>query len=279
MVLFPNCKINIGLNVTSKRADGYHDIATIFYPLTWRDAVEVIPLAAGTQPASDAAPVRFTSTGLRVPGATGDNICLKAYQLLKKDFPALPPVALHLHKSIPTGAGLGGGSSDGAFTLLLLNKKFRLNLSDEQLIQYALQLGSDCPFFIINRPCYATGRGEETTLLPLDLSAYAFLIVYPGIHISTAWAFSQLLPALPGRAVTSIVQQPVETWRDELTNDFELPVFRAHPPIEEIKKILYANGALYASLTGSGSAVYGIFSKNKVPELLWDKHYIQKIIQ
>ncbi len=279
MVLFPNCKINIGLNVTSKRADGYHDIATIFYPLHWYDAVEAIPVADSTRPASDAAHVQFTSTGLRVPGATGDNICLKAYQLLKKDFPALPAVAMHLHKSIPTGAGLGGGSSDGAFTLLLLNKKFRLNLSTEQLLQYALTLGSDCPFFIINRPCYATGRGEQTTPLPLDLSAYSFLIVYPGIHISTAWAFSQLIPAFPSTTVTSIVQQPVETWKDKLINDFELPVFRAHPPIEEIKKILYANGALYASLTGSGSAVYGIFSKNKVPELQWDKNYIQKIIQ
>lgn len=279
MVLFPNCKINIGLNVTSKRSDGYHDIATIFYPLNWCDAVETIPLSTGTQPASDTAHVKFTCTGLQVPGATGDNICLKAYQLLKKDFSILPPVAMHLHKSIPTGAGLGGGSSDGAFTLLLLNKKFRLNLSTEQLIRYALQLGSDCPFFIINRPCYATGRGEETVLLPLDLSAYSFLIVYPGIHISTAWAFSQILPALPSRAVTNIVQQPVETWKDELTNDFELPVFRAHPPIEEIKKTLYANGALYASLTGSGSAVYGIFGKNKVPELKWDKNHTQKIIQ
>lgn len=278
-MLFPNCKINIGLNVTSKRADGYHDIATIFYPLPWCDAVEAVSLAAGTPPASDTAPVQFTSTGLRIPGTAGDNICLKAYQLLKNDFPALPPAALHLHKSIPTGAGLGGGSSDGAFTLLLLNKKFRLNLSTEQLLQYALTLGSDCPFFIINRPCYATGRGEETTLLPLDLSAYSFLIVYPAIHISTAWAFSRLVPAFPSTAVTSIVQQPVETWKDKLINDFELPVFHAHPPIAEIKKILYANGALYASLTGSGSAVYGIFSKNKVPRLQWDKHYIQKIIQ
>lgn len=278
-MLFPNCKINIGLNVTSKRADGYHDIATIFYPLRWCDAVEAIPVANSKRPDPDAAPAQFTCTGLPIPGVAGDNICLKAYLLLKKDFPELPLVALHLHKSIPTGAGLGGGSSDGAFTLLLLNQKFRLKLSTEQLIQYALQLGSDCPFFIINQPCYATGRGEQITPLSLDLSAYSFLIVYPGIHISTAWAFSQLVPAFPSMEVTGIVQQPVEIWKDKLINDFELPVFRAHPPIEEIKKILYANGALYASLTGSGSAVYGIFSKNKLPDLKWDKHYTQKIIQ
>ncbi|HTN09013.1 4-(cytidine 5'-diphospho)-2-C-methyl-D-erythritol kinase [Agriterribacter sp.] len=279
MVLFPNCKINIGLNITSKRADGYHNIATIFYPINWHDAIELIPRSAVTLSSLPVAPVQFSYSGLPVPGNTSDNICLKAYHLLKKDFPELPPVFLHLHKSIPTGAGLGGGSANGAFTLLLFNKKFNLNLSPEQLTGYALKLGSDCPFFIINTPCYATGRGEQTEPLPLDLSAYSFLIVHPGIHIQTAWAFSKLTPVQPSKPIKSIVQQPIETWSNELLNDFEPPVFREYPQIAEVKKILYANGALYASLSGSGSSVYGIFSKNKAPELKWDKNYTHKIIQ
>ena len=276
MILFPNCKINIGLNITSKRADGYHNLATVFYPINWCDAVELIPLPNNN---SLSASVHFTQSGLSIPGKEADNICLKAYLLLKNNFSGIPPVNMHLHKTIPTGAGLGGGSANGAFTLLLINKKFNLNLPAEQLSAYALKLGSDCPFFIINKPCYATGRGEQTEPLPLDLSAYSFLIVHPGIHIQTALAFSKLTPAQPSKPVKSIVQQPIETWRNELMNDFELPVFHEYPQIEEVKKTLYANGALYASLTGSGSAVYGIFSKNKVPELKWDKNYTQKIIQ
>lgn len=276
MILFPNCKINIGLNITSKRADGYHNIATVFYPLNWYDAVELIPLPNNT---ALSASVHFTQSGLSIPGKETDNICLKAYLLLKKDFPGIHPVNMHLHKTIPTGAGLGGGSANGAFTLVLINEKFNLNLRAEQLSAYALKLGSDCPFFIINKPCYATGRGEQTEQLPLDLSAYSFLIVHPGIHIQTARAFSKLTPVQPAKPVKSIVQQPIETWRNELVNDFELPVFHEYPQVEDVKKTLYVNGALYASLTGSGSAVYGIFSKNKVPELKWDKNYTQKIIQ
>ncbi|HRN57771.1 MAG TPA: 4-(cytidine 5'-diphospho)-2-C-methyl-D-erythritol kinase [Agriterribacter sp.] len=276
MVLFPNCKINIGLNVIAKRADGYHNIATVFYPLSWYDAVEIIPQSAGASPAT---PVQFSHSGLPVPGKVTDNICLKAYHLLKKDFPGIPPVHMHLHKTIPTGAGLGGGSANGAFTLLLMNKKLELHLSSVQLAEYALQLGSDCPFFIVNTPCYATGRGEQMQPVSLNLSSYSFLIVHPGIHIQTARAFSTLNPAQPSRPIKNIVQQPVETWRNELVNDFEAPLFREYPQIEEVKKTLYANGALYASLTGSGSAVYGIFSKNKVPGLKWDKNYTQQVIQ
>ncbi|HRP55996.1 4-(cytidine 5'-diphospho)-2-C-methyl-D-erythritol kinase [Agriterribacter sp.] len=279
MVLFPNCKINIGLNIVSKRADAYHNIETVFYPLNWHDAVELTPQPAGTFFASPAAPVQFSCSGLPVPGNVSDNICLKAYHLLKKDFSRIPPVSMHLHKTIPTGAGLGGGSANGAFTLMLINKKFNLNLSIEQLGEYALQLGSDCPFFIINQPCYATKRGEKMEMITLSLSPYSFLIVHPAIHIDTAWAFSKLKPAQHAKPVKSIVQQPVETWQDELVNDFEAPVFREYPQIEKVKKRLCAHGALYASLTGSGSAVYGIFSKNKVPELKWDENYTQKIIQ
>jgi 4-diphosphocytidyl-2-C-methyl-D-erythritol kinase len=276
VVLFPNCKINIGLNIVSKRADAYHNIETVFYPLNWCDAVEIISLSDND---AIAASVHFTQSGLSIPGKEADNICLKAYHLLKKDFPGIPPVNMHLHKTIPAGAGLGGGSANGAFTLALINKKFNLNLSPEKLVEYASQLGSDCPFFINNAPCYATERGEQMEPVALDLSSYSFLIIHPGIHIQTVWAFSKLKPAQPVQPVKSIVQQPVETWRNELVNDFEIPVFREYPRIEEVKKILYANGALYASLTGSGSAVYGIFSKNNLPKLKWDESYTQKIIQ
>ncbi len=275
MILFPNCKINIGLNVVSKRADAYHNIETVFYPLNWCDAIEIIPLRTGNDVSAS---LHFTESGLSIPGKETDNICLKAYRILKKDFPAIPPVNMHLHKTIPTGAGLGGGSSNGAFALMLINKKFNLNLSEQQLAEYALQLGSDCPFFVRNVPCYATGRGEQMEPVSLDLSSYSFLVVHPGIHVQTAWAFSKLSPSLPRQPLRSIVQKPVETWRNELVNDFEIPVFREYPRIEKVKKLLYANGALYASLTGSGSAVYGIFSKNKVPELKWDKTHTQKKI-
>lgn len=276
MVLFSNCKINIGLNIISKRADSYHDIETVFYPMHWYDAVEIVPLPDNN---ALSASLHFTQSGLLIPGKEADNICLKAYQILKKDFPGIPPVNMHLHKTIPAGAGLGGGSANGAFTLLLINKKFNLNLSSEQLIQYALQLGSDCPFFINNQPCYAMERGEKMEMLALNLSSHSFLIVYPAIHINTAWAFSRVTPARSPKPVKTIVQQPVETWKDELVNDFELPVFSQYPQIAQIKKSLYDNGALYASLSGSGSSVYGIFSKNKVPDLKWDKNYTQKIIQ
>ena len=276
MVFFPNCKINSGLNIVSKRAEAYHNIETIFYPLNWCDAVEIIP---GSDNNALSASPYFTQSGLSIPGKETDNICLKAYRLLKKDFPGIPAVNMHLHKTIPAGAGLGGGSANGAFTLLLINKKFNLNLSLKQLVEYALQLGSDCPFFIINEPLYATDRGEKMETISLNLSSYSFLVVHPAIHINTGWAFSQVTPARSERSVKTIVQQPVETWKGELVNDFELPVFSQYPQIAEIKKLLYDNGALYASLSGSGSSVYGIFSKKKFPKLKWDKNYTQKTIQ
>lgn len=278
MILFPNCKINIGLNITEKRPDGYHNIDTVFYPLPWLDAVELVSCPSTSTSDRSDLPVKISCTGLPVPGNTNDNICLKAYQLLKKDFPHIPSVAIHLHKCIPTGAGLGGGSSNGAFTLQLINTKYRLNLTRQQLAEYALALGSDCPFFIYNIPCYASGRGEQLTPLPINLSDYSFLIVHPGIHIPTAWAFSKITPVRQEKSLMQIVQQPIATWRNELSNAFELPVFREYPTIEEIKNVLYTNGAFYASLSGSGSAVYGIFPKNKIPALNRDKNHIQKII-
>lgn len=264
MVQFPNCKINLGLNITRKRTDGYHDLETVFYPVAIKDALEVIP----------AERFNFHSSGIPVAGNSADNLCVKAYNILKKDFPELPAVSIHLHKAIPMGAGLGGGSADGAFMLSMLNKKFHLNLAEQQLIDYALQLGSDCPFFIINKPCFATGRGEKMKPIQLDLSSYKMVIVNPGVHVSTREAFSQLTPTVPAKSIQEIIQQPISTWRQELTNDFEGPVFKLYPAIEEIKRRLYDAGAIYASMTGSGSTVYGIFESTTTPDLSFPADYL-----
>lgn len=282
MILFPNCKINLGLHITRKRTDGFHDLETIFYPLPLRDALEVIstPLTAQGFPLhTGSGTVDLHLTGLPVQGSAGDNLCVKAWHLLKKDYPQLPPVQLHLHKAIPMGAGLGGGSSDAAFTLQLLNNKYRLGISTDQLLDYALQLGSDCPFFIVNKPCIATGRGELMQSISLDLSGYSFLLVYPEVHVNTGWAFQQITPAPGARPLTEIVQEPVERWKDQLVNDFEAPVCQLHPALQQIKDTLYAAGAVYASMTGSGSSFYGIFPAATVPGDLFPayKSYILAI--
>jgi 4-diphosphocytidyl-2-C-methyl-D-erythritol kinase len=255
LVVFPNCKINLGLNIVAKRADGFHDLETVFYPIAIKDVLEVV------QQSPDSTDVEFTATGLQVAGTATDNLCVKAYHLLQKDFPSLPSIKMHLHKVIPMGAGLGGGSSDGAFTLGLLNRKFQLNLPADQLIDYALQLGSDCPFFIFNTPCFAEGRGEKLEPIHVDLSGYCIVVIYPGIHVNTGWAFSQVRPTRPQRQMRDIIHQPIITWKDELANDFEEAVFDAHPQIKAIKENLYAHGAVYASMSGSGSTVYGILEK------------------
>ena len=272
MIVFPNCKINLGLNIPRKREDGFHDIETVFYPVQFTDALEVI-----TNTQSDS-PVEFTQTGLKVDSNTDDNLCIKVYRLLKKDFPQLPAVKIHLHKVIPMGAGLGGGSADAAFMLKLLNTKFNLNLSTPQLIQYSLQLGSDCPFFIMNKPCYATGRGEVLEELIINLSAYKIVLINPGIHINTGWAFSQITPTPSKRSVKEIIQQPIETWKAELVNDFETPVFSAHPEIKEIKEVLYEQGTVYAAMSGSGSTVFGIFNSPIPVSLFSDRNYLVKTI-
>ncbi|MGC4036428.1 MAG: 4-(cytidine 5'-diphospho)-2-C-methyl-D-erythritol kinase [Chitinophagaceae bacterium] len=191
MIAFPNCKINLGLNIINKRSDGYHNLETVFLPIDLKDILELIRIDSSDDPSKKNNSINFFSSGIAVTDNPADNICLKAYQLLQNDFSQLnAAVRIHLHKIIPAGAGLGGGSADGAFMLQLLNKKFNLGLSTEQLLAYTLQLGSDCPFFIYNKPCFASGRGEKLETIGLDLSAYKILIVNPGIHISTANAFS-----------------------------------------------------------------------------------------
>jgi 4-diphosphocytidyl-2-C-methyl-D-erythritol kinase len=253
MVVFPNAKINIGLQILGKRTDGYHNLHTIFFPVNLKDALEVIESESKDEE------IVFSHSGRKIAGDVKENICYKAYHLIKKDFPELPNVCVHLHKNIPMGAGLGGGSADGSFMLALLNEKFKLKISQENLLKYALQLGSDCPFFIINKPCEAFGRGEELKEISLDLSAYKILLVNPGIHVNTAKAFSQIKPNANQKDFLSAIQKPISEWKNFITNDFEEVVFKDHPAVEIIKNELYSRGALFASMSGSGSSVYGIF--------------------
>jgi 4-diphosphocytidyl-2-C-methyl-D-erythritol kinase len=271
VVIFPNCKINLGLHILRKREDGFHDLETVFYPIPLTDALEVIRETDAERTIS------FSSSGISINGKEEDNICIKAYQLLKKDID-LPPVKIHLHKNIPVGAGLGGGSSDGAFMLLLLNKKFALNIPEEKLINYALKLGSDCPFFIKNKTYHATQRGEKLAPIQLDLSQYKIVLVNPGIHINTGWAFSQIRLSDDRTSVLDIIQQPVESWKEKLKNDFEESVFQYYPAIKEIKEELYNKRAVYASMSGTGSTVFGLFAKENTPAFNFPKEYFVRSI-
>ncbi|MGB8192346.1 MAG: 4-(cytidine 5'-diphospho)-2-C-methyl-D-erythritol kinase [Chitinophagaceae bacterium] len=259
MIVFSNCKINLGLRILRKRTDGYHDLETVFYPLLFHDAIEAI---RSEQPA-----MQFTTSGIGIDAAPEQNLCMKAYDLLKQSH-ELPSLKLHLHKSIPAGAGLGGGSANAAFTLKLLNAKFNLGLKAERLLDLALQLGSDCPFFIINKPCIATGRGEIMDAIDLSpLKRYYIAIVNPGIHIPTAWAFSRIKPGANGPSIKDVIHQPVHAWKDQLVNDFEAVVFDEYPAVKNIKEGLYNKGAVYAAMSGSGSTVYGLFEERPVLEI------------
>ncbi len=268
MLVFPNCKVNLGLNILCKRNDGFHDLESFFYPVYLKDALEIISSKNVN------GQIRFSTSGLVINGNENDNLCIKAYELLKIRFPQISSVQIHLHKTIPMGAGLGGGSADAAFTLKTLNQLFGLHLSTEQLFELALQLGSDCPFFLKNKPCFATSRGEVLEEIELNLSAYKMIIIYPGIHINTGWAFSQIHPAIPEKSIREIIQQPLETWKTTLTNDFEQPVFHRHPELKRIKEKLYSLGAIYASMSGSGSTLFGIFKKDfSIDTSIFPKHY------
>jgi len=277
VIVFPNCKINLGLNIVHKRSDGYHDLETVLYPLPLCDALEVVQLTRSDQSnIGDHSVGQLSTSGETINGSPTENLCVKAYSQLKSKFPQIPLVRTHLHKSIPPGSGLGGGSADGAFTLQLLNDNFQLGLTIERLLDYALLLGSDCPFFIINKPCFATGRGEFLERVTVDLSAYKIVIVAPPIHIRTSEAFSSVKPARPSRSIKEIIKEPVETWAQSLKNDFEESVFNKYPEIRNIKNQLYKGGAIYSSLTGSGSAVYGIFDKDHGLNLSFGAKYFLK---
>lgn len=258
MICFPNCKINLGLYITNRRNDGYHDLETVFYPVTGlTDALEVVPAKGST--------TRLFTEGAGIAGETEQNLVWKAYELVKQRFPAkIPAMDIHLLKNIPMGAGMGGGSADGAFMLKLLNDYCSLELTSKVLAEMALQLGSDCPFFIYNTPQFAQGRGEQMTPLPLlDLSAYTIQVICPQVHVSTKEAFALITPRKPVFDLRTIQELPVAQWREIISNDFEAPVFAQHSGMADIKRELYAQGAVYASMTGSGSAIYGIFEKGK----------------
>ena len=263
MLDFPNAKINLGLYVTSRRPDGFHNLLSCFYPVQWCDALEILP----------AQEEKFTLTGLPVPGDPATNLCLKAYRLLRQDHD-LPPVHLHLHKVLPMGAGLGGGSSDAAFTLRILNKLFELNLKAPALENYARQLGSDCAFFIQNKPVVASERGDVFQPASLDLSGYTCVVVYPSIHITTAEAYGSIKPKEPSCTMELLLKQDVRVWKEVLHNDFEDSLFPKYPELPQVKAKLYAAGAAYASMTGSGSAIYGLFSGEAPADLVFPKHYL-----
>lgn len=255
MISFPHAKINLGLSVISKRPDGFHNLETVFYPIPLRDALEIIPSNEN----------RFFQTGLQIPPGKEDNLVMVAYQLLKKKYPQIPSLEIHLHKSIPLGAGLGGGSSDAAESLKLIDNLLDLHIPGKEMDDYALKLGSDCPFFIQSSPCIAKGRGEILEPVSLDLSVYSILLVHPEIRIETAWAYSKIKPALPENDLKESIQQPVQNWVNTIHNDFELPVFEVYPALRKIKEKLYMYGAIYAAMTGSGSTIFGIFKKSELP--------------
>lgn len=258
MIGFPPCKINLGLSILEKRTDGFHSIETIFYPVLLKDALEIVISDQDTT---------IHVTGIHIPEENSKNLCIKAYELLKKDY-SLPSIRIHLHKNIPIGAGLGGGSSDAAHIIKMLNAFFKLNLSLEKQIKYAQLIGSDCAFFIKNTVALATEKGDVLSEIKLSLSNYYIAIIKPPIHISTAWAYSQAIPQEKKNSIKNIIEQPIEQWRALLYNDFEEPIFNKYPVIRELKENMYKAHAIYASMSGSGSAVYGIFKNPPANSLL-----------
>lgn len=258
MISFPNAKINLGLHVVERRSDGYHNLESLFYPVELCDILEVIP---GER-------FGFQSTGLTIEGPEEENLVVRAWRLLQKRFD-LPPVRIHLHKVIPIGAGLGGGSSDGAFMLKMANDLFMLGMTEAKLEEMAAALGADCPFFIGNRAALATGTGNILQPVDLDLSGYKIVIVKPPLAVSTGMAYKVVTPRRPDHTVAEVVTRPVEEWKELLVNDFEEHVFAMFPEIGTIREELFRLGAVYASMSGSGSSVYGLF--REIPSCLADK--------
>ena len=248
MISFPNAKINIGLFVTEKRSDGFHNIETIFYPIALCDILEIVKVLK----------TDFFYSGLEIQGNENNNLCLKAYHLLKSKY-NIPPLKIHLHKVIPMGAGLGGGSSNAAYMIKLLNNNFKLELTISQMQKLASELGSDCSFFIENKPVFATNKGNVFENVKLNLSKYHILLVKPDVHVSTPIAYSLIKARKAPYLLKDIDATKIHEWKNYITNDFEDPLFDMFPEIKTIKEKLYQLGAIYASMSGSGSAVYGIF--------------------
>lgn len=251
MICFPNAKINLGLNIVSKRQDGYHNLETVFYPIAVKDALEIIVREEQTEDT-------FIEAGIPVDASPDNNLVMRALKLMRQYY-TFPSVEVHLLKKIPFGAGIGGGSADASFMLKLLNTTFNLNVTDKELVSLAVKLGADCPFFIYNRPMFASGIGEVLEDIDLSLKGYYFVLVKPDIHIPTKDAFAEIRPIQPQISLKDIITRPISEWKDCVINDFEKSIFPKYPLIKEIKDVLYNNGAVYASMSGSGSSVFGIF--------------------
>ena len=249
MITYPNSKINLGLNIVEKRNDGFHNIETVFYPINICDALEFIETEGETI---------FTTTGLKIEGNQSDNLVLKAYRLLAAEY-NLPPINIHLHKKVPMGAGLGGGSADASYMLQLINYYFELNIGKEKLADYASQLGSDCAFFIYNKPMYGCGKGNILSDIDLNLNGYHIILISSNIHVSTAEAYSRCTPHRWDIPLKDVITRPITEWKETLKNDFEQSVFAIHPELKTIKETLYDFGAIYAAMSGSGSTIFGIF--------------------
>ena len=256
MIIFPFCKINLGLSVIEKRSDGFHNLETVLYPIQIKDALEIIPTLGKFE---------FSISGLPIEGNPEQNLVVRAYRMIEKDF-NIGPVHIHLHKVIPAGAGIGGGSSDASHTLLLLNKLFSLNLTLGRMENYARQLGSDCAFFLNNKPKLAYEKGDLFKQANVNLESYTIMVVKPNISINTGEAYGWISPSKKDTPLTDILELPVREWEGKLINDFEAPVFERYPKLAEIKAKIRSSGAIYSSLTGSGSAIYGIFHKTDFPE-------------
>ena len=255
MLTRPIAKINLGLNVVEKRPDGYHNLETVFYPVQIEDALEVYPMDPEFPSEYDC---DLKVTNITIDGDEQRNLVVRAYNLLKADFPTLPRIHAHLYKGIPTQAGMGGGSSDCGFMITLLNQMFNLGLTDQQMIDYAARLGADCAFFILNRPCYAEGIGEKLQPIDLDLKGWYLSLVRPDIPVSTREAFALIKPHYPEVNCREVVKQPVELWRDALVIDFEGSLFAVHPELGAVKDRLYELGATYAAMSGSGSTLFAL---------------------
>ena len=252
MITFPNAKINLGLNIVEKRPDGYHNLETIFYPIPLQDALEITPWEGGERK------YKLAQSGIQIAGDDENNLVVKAYKLLDNLY-NLPPIEINLLKHIPSGAGLGGGSADAAFMLCMLNQHFQLNIPNEQLEVYAAQLGADCAFFVENKPTFAEGIGNIFSPIELSLKGYKLLLVKPDIFVSTRDAFAQIKPKRPSISLKEVAKMPVEAWKTYMVNDFEESVFPQFPAIADIKALLYDMGAIYASMSGSGSSVFALF--------------------
>ena len=269
MIFFPNAKINLGLQITEKRSDGFHNIETVFYPIPLCDILEFTEIKADKD--------EFVNLGLKIEGNFSDNLISKVINLLRKDF-KIPSLKIAIYKKIPFGAGLGGGSSNASFMLKALNENFSLNISQNQLIEYAKQIGSDCAFFIENKPVFAKGKGDVFENITLKLKGYYLLLIKPDIHVNTALAYSGVNPQKPNFELKNIIQNPINTWKNIIINDFEKSIFEKFPKLENIKQTLYANGAIYASMSGSGSTICGIFDKNPEISKTFDDCFVSVLV-